>query len=135
MRKLFIIILFFLTIYIPCISQNLYQTIRGTVIDSDSESPLIGATIQILNSNPIIATITDIEGNFVLDKVPVGRHTIEFSYVGYKKHNLSELLVGSAKEIVLTVKLKEQIQQIHGFIPNFNPVEDYTNLIQSIKES
>jgi len=49
-------------------------------------------------------------------------------------HNDDTYSETSVNEVPLTLK-KEQIQQIHGFVPNFNPVEDYTNLIQSVKES
>ena len=49
-------------------------------------------------------------------------------------HNDDTYSETSVNEVPLTLK-KEQIQQIHGFVPNFKPVEDYTNLIQSVKES
>jgi len=35
-------------------SQNLTQTVRGTIFDMDSRLPLIGATVVIAGSNPMI---------------------------------------------------------------------------------
>ncbi|PLX16823.1 MAG: hypothetical protein C0597_07675, partial [Marinilabiliales bacterium] len=49
------------------------QTIRGKVIDQDSKSPLIGANIIILNSDPIRGTSSDADGYFKIDQVHVGR--------------------------------------------------------------
>ena len=37
-------------------SQNLTQTVRGTIIDVDSKLPLIGATVVIVGTNPLIGT-------------------------------------------------------------------------------
>ncbi len=99
-------------IFISVIPQNLYQTVRGKIIDSDSETPLIGATIQIEGSSPMIVTVSDLEGNFVMENIPVGRHTFVFSYIGYRKQTVPEIMVGSAKEILFTIKLKEQVHQI-----------------------
>jgi hypothetical protein len=40
-------------------SQNLTQTVRGTIIDSDNKLPLIGATVIIIGTDPLIGTATD----------------------------------------------------------------------------
>src|SRR4249920_2936218 len=82
-------------------SQSLTQTIRGTVVDKVSQSPLPGATIVLLHSNPLIGVATDPEGNFKLNKVPVGNHSIKVSFVGYKDITLPNIIVNSGKEIVL----------------------------------
>ncbi len=107
-------------------SQELYQVVRGKVIDKDSETPLIGATIQVEKTNPIIAAISDLNGNFLLEKVPVGRHNIIISYVGYENYYISELLVGSAKEIVLEIKLKEKIHKIDEATVIYKRAKDRT---------
>ncbi|MDA3905426.1 MAG: hypothetical protein PF484_05050, partial [Bacteroidales bacterium] len=52
-------------------SQAITQTIKGKIIDSDSELSLAYATILVLNIDPLIATISDIDGNFRLENVPV----------------------------------------------------------------
>ena len=57
-------------------SQKLTQTVRGTIIDTDSKLPLIGATVVIVGTNPPIGAATDANGNFRIEKVPVGRITL-----------------------------------------------------------
>jgi hypothetical protein len=49
------------------------QTIKGKITDSESLIELPTASVIVLNSNPIIGTSTDLNGNFVLKNVPVGR--------------------------------------------------------------
>ena len=53
--------------------------VTGVVIDASTEEPLIGATVQVKNSN--IAAATDIEGEFLLKGVAKDA-TIVASYVG-----------------------------------------------------
>ncbi len=93
-------------------AQNLTQTVKGVVQDADSEYPLIGATVALANSDPMIATSTDVDGAFKLEGVPVGRQSLEIRYLGYETGFLSNLVVTSGKELSLTVKLQEPTQDL-----------------------
>lgn len=106
MKKVFLIILSLLLsnfLY----AQEITQTIKGKVIDSETQIELPGATIIVVNSNPIMGTTTDIDGNFRLKNVPVGRISLQISYIGYNNQYVSGLLVTSGKEITLNILLKE----------------------------
>jgi len=91
------------------VAQTLTQTIRGTINDIDSEVQLYGATVVVLNTGPLIGSSTDFDGNFRLDKVPVGRHDIKISMLGYEEQIIQNVQVGSGKEIVLHIKLRESM--------------------------
>ncbi|MBN2763646.1 MAG: carboxypeptidase-like regulatory domain-containing protein, partial [Bacteroidales bacterium] len=92
--------------------KGLSQTIRGTVMDADTKIPLTGANIILLPSDPVIGTVTDAEGNFRLENVPVGRVDIEISFVGYESYSIKEIIVGSGKEVVLNITLKESLHEL-----------------------
>lgn len=61
------------------------QGIKGTVIDENGE-PVIGATVADM-SNTKNATITDFDGNFVIN-VKSGQ-TITISYIGYEAQTVA----------------------------------------------
>jgi hypothetical protein len=90
-------------------SQKLTQTVRGTIIDTDSKLPLIGATVIIVASNPPIGAATDANGNFRIDRVPVGRISLQLSYIGYESKTISDIVVNSGKEVVLDVAMQESV--------------------------
>lgn len=92
------------------------QTIRGTIIDVDAKIPLIGATVRLLNQAELIADVTDLDGNFRLEKVPVGRQTIEVRYVGYDPAILSNLNVSAGKELVIQIELKESAEKLDEIV-------------------
>jgi len=84
-----------------------HQTIQGTVLDQVTQQPIIGATIIIQASNPPIGTTTNIDGRFILNKVPLGRQVIEVSYIGYKDYQSEGLIVSSTRGIDLEIELLE----------------------------
>ena len=88
------------------------QTLRGTVIDRESKIPMPFASIELLNTDPRMGTMTDLKGAFELSKVPVGRYSIRVTYVGYDDAVLSEVLIGSAKAVVLSIAIDESSQSI-----------------------
>ena len=90
--------------------QSVTQTIRGKISDQDSEAPLSSVKLLCLDSNPLQGAISDESGNFRIPNVPVGRSRIlKISFLGYEDKTLSNLLLSSAKELVLNIKLIEAI--------------------------
>lgn len=100
-------------------AQAVYtQTIKGRVADVSSAAPISGATVA-LTDDSARSTQTDGEGRFALTGVPVGRHAIMVSYIGYETKVVSELLVTSGKEVVVDLALAEKVSSlgeivIHG---------------------
>ncbi|MBN1117991.1 MAG: carboxypeptidase-like regulatory domain-containing protein [Bacteroidales bacterium] len=97
-------------------TNALYQTIRGRIVDRESKFSLPGANVIILNSSPLIGSVTDQNGNFKLEKVPIGRHSLKTSYIGYEELIVPEILVGSAKEVVLNLQMTESASELKEVI-------------------
>lgn len=97
-------------------AQNLSQTVKGRVLDAQSLSPVPGATILMLNTDPAKGAVTDVEGYFKIDKVPVGRHSVQVTFVGYENKLIPEVLVGSGKEVILNVHITESIIEMQELV-------------------
>ena len=91
-------------------AQNNKQNIRGTVIDKLSQTPIIGATVQINNSNK--QTITDEKGNYVLTEITPDRYEINVLFVGYKEVVIPNVIVTSGKEVVLDVMMEDEYKKL-----------------------
>jgi len=102
------LILAFLPILLfPAFLLSQTQTVRGTVLDKQAETPLIGATIQVLNLETMIGATTDVDGAFALKNVPVGRQTLRITYIGYETQTIPNVLINAGKEVLLTLKMEE----------------------------
>lgn len=86
------------------------QTIRGTVLDKQSQSPLPGAIVQVLGTDPAQAASTSERGEFRIEKIPVGRWQLKIQAVTYKEKYMTVILV-SGKESVSVIELEENVIQ------------------------
>lgn len=108
-----------------CFSQT--QTVKGTIIDVQSEYPLIGASIILIGSDPIMGAVTDVDGKFILKDVPVGRHSFICQYIGYKTITLPNVSVTAGKEVVLEVKIEESVNSLNEFVVSGKSSKDKPN--------
>ncbi|MBI1836991.1 MAG: TonB-dependent receptor [Flavobacteriia bacterium] len=84
------------------------QTVRGKVVDNETNFPLLNAKVEILTSDSTIKyrTLTDIEGDFILSNIPVGKHILVVSLYSHEsKQQTIEVISG--KETIVQISLIE----------------------------
>jgi len=110
-------------------SQQLTQTVRGTIVDTDSQLPLIGVSVSVIGANPFNGASTNVNGDFLLENVLVGRITLRLSYVGYESKVIPDIEVNSGKEKVLNLALRESVIQMNEVV-----IKAYKNKGQAIND-
>ncbi|RED46524.1 iron complex outermembrane receptor protein [Winogradskyella eximia] len=100
MKKLFLLLTLISTFTMA--AQN-SGSIKGMITEA-SGSPLSGATVYIKSLDK--GTVTDYDGNFVLDNLEIGTYDVTISYVGFATtHQSVSVLAG--KVTTLNTSLKE----------------------------
>ncbi|WP_266368233.1 TonB-dependent receptor [Tellurirhabdus rosea] len=94
---------------LPALSQSLSQTVRGRVTDKATRLGLPGATVQVAGLPG--GTTANAQGYFRLPDIPVGRHSLRITFVGYRPVVLNNLILDSAKELVVQAELEESVVQ------------------------
>lgn len=84
------------------ISQASNGTLRGKVVDSETGEGLIGATVRVLDTR--FGSNTNLDGDFQIDAIPVGRYRLSISYVGYTGDTLS-IEIKQSQATIIEVKL------------------------------
>jgi CarboxypepD_reg-like domain len=113
MKKLPVLILFIL---LPLrgagglFAQTLTQTVRGTVLDKDAQTPLVGVSIKHESSGK--GAITDRQGRFRLDGIPVGRQSFKISLMGFEQVSITNQEMTSTKERILNIEMKEAVMDL-----------------------
>lgn len=109
MKKLFVSVM--LIFLVANVFGQPLQTIRGRVTDLETRVPLPGVNVILIDSDPLVGTTTDLNGNFRIDKIPVGRAGIKVTCVGFKPVIYNNLILNSVKEVVLEIAMEENVYQ------------------------
>ncbi|WP_348798480.1 TonB-dependent receptor [Flavobacterium adhaerens] len=107
MRKFPLLILSFFSL----ISYSQIGVIKGKIIDKQSEKPIIGATVSLV-SDENIGTVTDSDGNFKMNNVPIGRQNLNVSFVGYENTSVSDIDVTTGKDNLLVISMIEKFSKL-----------------------
>lgn len=97
-------------------AQRLTQDVKGKIIDQQTGYPIEGVNVILINSNPLKGTTTNEKGEFILEGISVGRASFKFSLIGYEEYFASEIVISSAKQVVLNVKLIEAFGQLEEVV-------------------
>lgn len=110
------ILLAFMLISTSVMTQSV-QTLRGIVIDKETQLPLIGANISVKSeSGTTIGNSTDLDGKYKINNVSLGRQEIRITYLGYTDVLMNNIIFGSAKEVILNVEMTESANLLRELI-------------------
>lgn len=125
-RILFAILACFISPLLCTVVFAANGTIAGSVKDAQTGEPLPGANILIVGTS--IGAASDLNGEFVLPRVPVGEYTLRASYIGYEQREIRVKVLADAKvtqdfqlkyvglqagEVVVTAQAEGQMQAIN----------------------
>ncbi|MFC3198618.1 TonB-dependent receptor [Parapedobacter deserti] len=114
----FLSLVFFFSISTAAIAQH---AIDGSVMTGDGRG-IPRASVQLLNSN--LATSTDEQGSFLLERVPTGTHTIRISAVGYATENR---VVTVDESVALSIELSSVANRLDEAVVTAHKMESDPN--------
>ena len=109
-------VLFFVISMQTAFSQDFTQTIKGKIVDKETQSPLPGVNVIIEGSNPTIGAVTDPDGYFKITGIRTGRVSLQISFLGYHPQYLSNQNLSSGKELVLNIEMEEQVVKMDEIV-------------------
>ncbi|MBN1352029.1 TonB-dependent receptor [candidate division KSB1 bacterium] len=83
--------------------------ISGKIIDKQTGSPLVGASVVIEGTNRGAAA--DNDGNYLILRVPPGTYTLRVMMIGYKRSRVTDVKVYSDRTTAIDVDLEVEVIQ------------------------
>jgi outer membrane receptor protein involved in Fe transport len=109
MERKHFIILITLILSVSFVQSVFAQTgkIVGTVIDADTGTPLPGANVII--DGTTLGAATDMDGKFIIIRVPPGRFNLKAFYIGYQRVTLQNVEVMTDLTTTADFPLKSEV--------------------------
>jgi len=96
------------------IAVSLTGTIHGVVVDEVTQSPL--PAVNILVEGTQMGTAADLEGKFVIEKIPAGSYNLRFRMMGYEMRIVSNVVVTAKRKTFLKVELKATVLETEDLV-------------------
>lgn len=109
MKKIYVVASLILCSFIIHAQEEFVQNIKGQITEATTGLPLIGASVFIIDSEPLIGSSTDENGYYSFERLPVQRYSIGCSYLGYKSQIASNQLLTTGKELVIDFAMEEDL--------------------------
>jgi Carboxypeptidase regulatory-like domain/TonB-dependent Receptor Plug Domain len=109
-----------------------YQTLTGCIRDEASKAPITGAVIVVANTKPLRGGVSDAEGNFKIDSVPLGRQQIKVSYISYSDKILGNIEFTAGKQVNLNITMEENVQVLNEVAIKYNRAADKNKTINEM---
>jgi hypothetical protein len=122
-------ILFFFT---NTFAQNVTQTIKGIITDKQSKEFLVGATVSVIGTNPVLGGAADLNGKYRIENVPVGRYDLKVNYTGYKEIIIPNIQVSAGKEVNLDVEMEENLNVLNEAVVNGTKKNETNNELVTV---
>jgi len=109
-----------------CIFISGQQVVKGKVVDLESQFPLPGVNVQIINGDFSAGVATSTDGKFKISNVPLGRQQIRFTFIGYKPL-IQTIVVNSGREVILNISIEESTEMLEEFEISANENREVNN--------
>lgn len=88
-------------------------SVSGTVIDTETRQPLVGAQVTVVGTNR--SAVTNQEGRFLISGVAVGEQTIRASLIGYSA-NTQTVRVQASQTATVEIALEMSLLQLDALV-------------------
>jgi TonB-dependent receptor len=89
-------------------------TIKGSIKDAVTGDAVIGANVVIEGTTQ--GASTDIDGNFEITKVHVGKYNIVVTYISYRTKTIPNVEVYPDQSTVINTSIEEDVQQLDDVV-------------------
>lgn len=133
LMKHIIIILLLLSTTTQMAFGQTTQTIRGSIIDKESQFPLIGVNLMLTQiDGNTVGTTTDLDGTFRFEDIALGRQSLEATYLGFQTIQLSDVIVDAGKETILSLEMEETFVEIDEVVITARRNGEVTNEMATV---
>jgi hypothetical protein len=91
----------------------------GTVVDGKTQEPLIGATVQLIETG--FGASTNVEGSYTISEIPANTYNIKATFIGYEPEIKYNVVIRSEGNIDVNFRLIESVQELEGVTVTSNP--------------
>ncbi|MDC0177195.1 TonB-dependent receptor [Polaribacter sp.] len=129
MIKLYCFCVFAFCIHTNAIAQDCIYTFKGKITDFHDSTPIVGATLNIININKY--TLTNSKGEFEFKNLCENVLTIEVKHVACDS---KKIVINLTKNVYKEIFLEHHLEELNEIVVKSNSKTESTSIEQSLNE-
>jgi hypothetical protein len=86
--------------------------LTGTVTDTDTKKPVVGATVSVVSPSQSLSTKTDVQGHFTFVSLIPDTYVVAVEQQGYESATLQGITVLADQSQTLAIPVKQKLEEI-----------------------
>jgi iron complex outermembrane receptor protein len=129
MQKFFFLCVFLCAVSTKVTAQDCEFTFKGKIIDFHDKTPIVGASVAILNLKKY--TTSDLDGNFEINKLCKGKIIVEVRHISC---DTKQITLNLNESISKEIFLEHHLEKLNEVVVKTNKKTEQTSVEQTIKK-
>lgn len=129
MQKFFFLCVFLCAVSTKVTAQDCEFTFKGKIIDFHDKTPIVGASVAILNLKKY--TTSDLDGNFEINKLCKGKIIVEVRHISC---DTKQITLNLNESISKEIFLEHHLEKLNEIVVKTNKKTEQTSVEQTIKK-
>ena len=113
-------------------AQNDGQSLKGNIVDKQSQSPLIGVSIFIQINDSTLKTKSDTLGNFRFEHLIPGRYELVAKYINYRTATIPNIIITAGKEVSVDITMEENVKTLKEIVISGSKKQETINELTTV---
>ena len=97
-------------------SQNDGQSLKGNIVDKQSQNPLMGVAVFVQLNDTTLRTKSDSLGNYRFEHLKPGRYELVAKYTNYRMATIPNIIITAGKEVVVDITMEENVKTLKQIV-------------------
>jgi hypothetical protein len=104
-------VIVFTALIVGSIASAQNGSISGVIIDKNTQTPLVGATVMVENTS--LGAVSDVDGKFYIEKIQPGTYNVKVSLLNFLPTELFNVVVTNGNTNTFSVELERSSEQMN----------------------
>lgn len=113
-------------------SQNDGQSLKGNIVDKQSQNPLMGVAVFVQLNDTTLRTKSDSLGNYRFEHLKPGRYELVAKYTNYRMATIPNIIITAGKEVVVDITMEENVKTLKQIVISGSKKQETINELTTV---
>ncbi len=108
-------------------------TIRGKIFDGNTGEVIIGATIIVSGTEPLIGAVSDFDGSFIIENIHLSDVELKCSFISYETKIVKNIILNDNEISIIDINLSAVAEKIKDVVVSANIIRNTESSMHTLQ--